>query len=46
MLLPQDLIRGEVRGGEKILTMSFKTAKANTHAADDLAVSFMDLCQM
>ena len=46
MLLIEDLIRGELRGGERVITMGFKTIKANTHTADNLAVSFTDLCQM
>ena len=46
MLLTQDLIRGGVGGGERVISISFKTAKANTHAAENLAVSFTDLCQM
>lgn len=46
MLLTQDLIRGGVRKGERVITMGFKITKANTHTADNLAVNFTDLCHM
>ena len=46
MLLSQDLRKGGVREGFRVITISFKTTKANTLTADNFAVSFTDLCQM